>query len=42
MEALTRPAKIGGRLVPAGAQIEKIRYVPPGACCRWEFWGENT
>eukprot|EP00913_Durusdinium_trenchii_P024325 g22837.t1 len=42
IKALTRPAKIGGRLVPAGAQIEKIRYVPPGACCRWEFWGENT
>jgi len=30
MKALTKPVKIGGRIVPAGAQIETIRYVPPG------------
>lgn len=35
-QALTRPVKIAGRIVPAGAQIDSIRYVPPG----WERWGE--
>lgn len=31
LEALPRPAKIAGRWVPAGAVLDVIRYVPPGA-----------
>ncbi|OLP95171.1 hypothetical protein AK812_SmicGene22740 [Symbiodinium microadriaticum] len=31
VQALPRPAKIAGRWVPAGAVLDVIRYVPPGA-----------
>ena len=37
-QALSKPAKIGNRLVPAGAQVERIRYVPPGG----EEWEEGS
>lgn len=30
MKALTKAVKIGGRIVPSGAHIDSIRYVPPG------------
>lgn len=43
-QALTKPVKIGGRIVPAGAQIETIRYVPPGSggCVIMPLVSQNT